>query len=74
GLWVEGIEPGTLAAEAGVKRGDLLVEIDGKPIFEGQDVSDALAERGEFDELRLLVIGRRGDRRELIWQPPSEIR
>ena len=41
----------------------------GIPVEDGADVSGVLASRDEQEELRLQVVGRRGERRELIWRP-----
>ena len=44
GLLVRGVEDGSLAADAGIEAGDLLVEAGGRPITDADDLFAALAE------------------------------
>ncbi|MDH7488608.1 MAG: PDZ domain-containing protein [Anaerolineae bacterium] len=43
GALVGSVKPGSLAAQAGVQAGDVIVEIAGIPIRTAQDVTDAVA-------------------------------
>lgn len=43
GALVGSVKPGSLAAQAGVQAGDVIVEIAGMPIRTAQDVTDAVA-------------------------------
>jgi len=43
GALVGSVKPGSLAAQAGVQAGDVIVEIAGIPIRSAQDVTDAVA-------------------------------
>ena len=72
GLHVERIVPGTIAQILGVKRGDLLIEMNGIPLFAGEDVSRALRERAPDGELVVTLIDGKGQRRTLTWKPAAE--
>lgn len=70
GLFVERVFPGTLADALGVRPGDILVSLDGRPLRSGDDVLAALSERGHSDRVVLEVFDSRGELRELTWRPP----
>lgn len=80
---VEGLEPGvgllverifrdTIAQVLGVRRGDVLVELNGTPLRSGDDVQRTLAARPADAEVRLVLIDRTGQRRERVWKPSVE--
>jgi hypothetical protein len=69
GLVVMRVLPRSLASVLDIRRGDLVIEIDGFKIFDGADVRRVLSERDEKSELRVVVINVRGQRRELVWKP-----
>ena len=54
---VEDVEPGSPAADAGVRPGDLLVEVDRKPVADAAEAESRLAAAGES----VLLLVRRGD-------------
>ena len=72
GLRVERIVPGTIAQILGVKRGDLLIEMNGIPLYAGEDVSRALHERAPDADLTVTLIDGKGQRRTLTWKPSPE--
>jgi hypothetical protein len=72
GLHVERTVPGTIAQVLGVKRGDLLIEMNGIPLYAGEDVSRALRERAPDGELVVTLIDGKGQRRTLTWKPSTE--
>jgi serine protease Do len=49
-------QPGSPAAEAGLKQGDKIVEIDGKPVARAADVKREIARRYAGDKLRVAVL------------------
>ncbi|HVP30840.1 MAG TPA: DegQ family serine endoprotease [Myxococcota bacterium] len=57
GVVVSGVQPGSPADDAGVRRGDVILEANGKPVGKSTDLKDALS--GAKKGARLLV--RRGD-------------
>jgi hypothetical protein len=70
GLRVERIEPGTIAQILGVRRGDTLVELNGKAIYSTDDVRRVLKERKADEDLSVTLIGEGShERRTLRWSP-----
>ena len=69
GLLVVRVLPRSIASALGIRRGDLVVEMDGRPIFGGRDVRQVLTERAREAELRVVVVTSRGQRKELLWKP-----
>lgn len=69
GLLVVRVLPRSIASALGIRRGDLVVEMDSRPIFGGLDVRQVLSERAKEAELRVTVITSRGQRKELLWKP-----
>jgi len=63
------ILPGTIADELGVRRGDVLVSINGGPIDGPEDITQALTNRGPLDPIRLGLIDAAGKEREMVWSP-----
>jgi membrane-associated protease RseP (regulator of RpoE activity) len=60
GVLVQRVSPGTPAAKAGVKVGDVITKIDGKAIEDTPDVLDALSGKKKGDGVTLGVVrGRR---------------
>lgn len=72
GLSVQRTVPGTIAQILGVKRGDLLIEMNGTPLFSGDDVSRVLRERAPQAELVVTLIDGKGQRRSLTWKPSTD--
>ncbi len=60
GVIVSDIEPGGVAEEAGLRRGDVIREINGRPISKLSDYQAALSKIKKGDIIRLLV--KRGER------------
>lgn len=69
-LSVVAVEEGGPAERAGLRAGDLIVEINGRPVLSRQAASDALQEAGLDRPLRLSV-DREGERRALTLAPPA---
>ncbi len=69
GLLVLRVVPRSIAAAIGIRRGDLVVEMDEIKIFAGLDVRQVLSERAPDAELKVVVINSRGQRKELVWKP-----
>lgn len=53
GMRVQSVVPGTPAARAGVRRGDLILSIDGEPVGSDRTLADWIAERRMGERLRL---------------------
>lgn len=66
GLLIERREPGTLAEELDLRRGDILVEVAGRPVCSPEEISRALAER-EGLSFEIKIIDRNGRERILSW-------
>jgi serine protease Do len=60
GVIVNQVEPGSVADEAGVQRGDLVREVNGQNIRNVEDYRAVLTKMKKGDVIRLLV--RRGER------------
>jgi hypothetical protein len=70
GLRIERIEPGTIAQILGIRRGDTLVELNGKAVYSADDVRKALKERKADEDLSVTLIGEGShERRTLRWSP-----
>lgn len=74
GLFVERVEPGTIAQVVGLMRGDTLVAINSQPIYAVEDVRRILQERAGDQELVIEIIGAgssdpQAGRRTLRWTP-----
>jgi S1-C subfamily serine protease len=63
GVLVAGVQPGGSAHRAGVRRGDVILEVNRSPVFSVDDAVNAIGEQGE-DPLLLSV--RRGQVRRFI--------
>ena len=55
GVAVVGIEPDSPAAEAGIRQGDVIVEVNRKPVASVDDVKQEIKQSQEKDRLLLLV-------------------
>lgn len=64
GVLVDAVTPDSPAARAGLRVGDVLVEVDGAPAASASDVLDAMADRKRGDAV-VLAIRRAGVRIEL---------
>lgn len=72
GLYVERTIPGTIAHILGIKRGDLLLELNEIQLVDGDDVSQALEERAPEQAIVVTLIDLGGQRRTLTWKPSEE--
>ena len=73
GLRVDRIEPGTIAQVLGIRRGDTLVELNGKPIYGAEDVRKVLQARQPEEDLAVTLIGEgTTERRTLRWSPGEQ--
>jgi len=70
GLYCLLTAPGTIAHLFGVKRGDVLLELNGIPLRSREDISIALLARSPEDPIRLVWIDGLGQRRSRDWTPP----
>lgn len=71
GVLVSGVEPDTSAADAGLRRGDVILEVNRKPVANLEDYSALLKERKAGKSVLLLV--RRGDNTVfLALKPPAD--
>ncbi len=70
GVLVAGVEPGSPAAQAGVKAGDVVVGIDGRPVAAARDLAIAVAEASPRSTatLTLLRDGQRVDQAVTLGQ------
>ncbi len=62
---ISGVDSGSPAQLAGLRRGDLLVEVDGKPLAKRIDLLRALVRTGPGDRLRLMRRGVDGTEQEI---------
>ena len=61
GAVVTMVDPDSKAAEQGIRRGDILVQADRKPINSAQDLKDTIAEAGRSGRDSVPVLVKRGD-------------
>jgi serine protease Do len=71
GLRIERVEPGTIAHQLGLQRGQVLVEIDQTPIRTRDDISRKIKERAADGALEVIVVDRWGQRRTRTWKPDA---
>lgn len=55
GVWITGVEPGSPAEEAGLRRGDEIVSIDDEDVESTQDVRQLLAQMAPNEEVELRI-------------------
>ncbi len=55
GVAVVGVEPDSAAAEAGIRQGDVIVEVNRKPVASVDDVKQQISQAKDKDRLLLLV-------------------
>lgn len=67
GVVIDHVVPDSPAAEAGLKRHDVLVAVDGEPIRSPDDLREKIGAHRPGDEVRLTVI-QRGERKEITVQ------
>jgi len=71
GILVTGVEEGTPAAQAGLKSGDVIVQVGKKSIGKTGDIHEALAELKQGDEVEIAIV-RRGMRLAVKAAPDFE--
>jgi serine protease Do len=54
GLLVRGVEDGSLAAKAGIREGDLIVEAAGRPVTDADELFEALGSAGDTYEVKVV--------------------
>ena len=54
GVWVNQVEESSAAAEAGLQKGDVLTEINGKEIHKMSELQEALAQRRPGDKVKVV--------------------
>ena len=54
GLLVRGVEDGSLAAKAGIREGDLIVEAGGRPVTDADELFEALAAASDGYEVKIV--------------------
>ncbi len=69
GLLVARTVPGSVADELGVRRGDILLGLNGAALGAPRDITDALAQRAPEDSIHLHLIDTQGQYRSLVWSP-----
>ncbi len=73
GVLITGVEKDTPAAKAGLKSGDVIVEMAGKPVKESKDIHKALAELKKGDSVAITVV-RHGKKQTLKAEPDFDRR
>lgn len=72
GLQVERTEPGTIAEILGIQHGDIVIELNGAPVYDASDVTRVLKKRAADGELAVGMIDKKGQRRTLTWKPSAQ--
>jgi serine protease Do len=65
GVWVQALEPGGPAAQAGLRVGDVVVEVDGRRVTSAEDFRAAVGQFAEGKKLTLRL-ERRGQSRSIV--------
>ena len=68
GLLIERREPGTVAEDLGLQRGDILIELAGEPLCSVEEISHVL-ERLTDEEIVVKILDRSLIERKLTWSP-----
>ncbi|MDP6762878.1 MAG: PDZ domain-containing protein [Planctomycetota bacterium] len=71
GVLVRRVVGGTIADEVGLRRGDIVVAIDGRAICSPEEISCLMAERAPDAALTVEVVDCRGGRRVATWHPDA---
>jgi S1-C subfamily serine protease len=65
GAYVLATLEGGPAADAGIREGDVIVELDGEPIQTSEDLGRVLGQRDPRDEVEVVVVGQDGGERSV---------
>jgi S1-C subfamily serine protease len=68
GLLVQRTEPGTIAGVLGIGAGDVLAEINGRPIHSRDDIGAVLRERKDGEEVSVTWYDGAGHKRTRTWR------
>lgn len=55
GLYVDDVATGSGAAQAGLKKGDVIIKVEGKPVYESSDLQEPVARLQPGDKIALTV-------------------
>jgi hypothetical protein len=69
GLRVQDVQPGTIASLLGLRKDDVVVEVNGATVHQSGDVKKALKERAADADVAVVVVAPDGHRRTLTWKP-----
>lgn len=73
GLKVDSVQPGTIAQTLGVRPGDVLLELNGTALKDGEDVRRVLRERARDADVVLVLLDGKGQRHTLTWKPDARL-
>ncbi|MCK6446368.1 MAG: PDZ domain-containing protein [Planctomycetes bacterium] len=71
GLYVERVEPRSIAAALGIQRGHVLIRLNDRELHAAQDITEQLCARQADGEVRVELIDRWGQKRSRTWQPEA---
>ncbi len=72
GAFVQGVEPEGPAEKAGIREGDVVVAMNGKPVHTGDELTNAVADAGVGSEVRGLTVirdGKEAGHQSRGWRP-----
>jgi serine protease Do len=69
GVAVSSVDPNSKAADQGLKRGDIIVEVNGKPVSTADDVSDSIRDAREKGRKAVLLQVRSRDQQHFLALP-----
>ncbi len=69
GLMVQSVGRGSIAALLHIRAGDVLVELNGRPLSRAQDITEELAARPKDGALSVVWIDEMGQRNSKTWRP-----
>lgn len=71
GLYVERVEPRSIAAALGIQRGHVLIRLNDRELHAAQDITEELCARPADGEVRVELLDRWGQKRSRTWQPEA---
>ena len=69
GVAVSGVDPNSKAADQGLKRGDVIIEVNGKAVSTPDDVSDTIRDAREKGRKNVLLQVRSRDQQRFLALP-----